>query len=271
MGRRYRGGRSGAWREAGPAASYAKAPPAWPACGERPGGGRRFAARGSQVPLRKAERRRRRRLRRSREAATSPPPAGQSARPSAGPWPRASAAAPAAHARRGGLGARAEAAVEPAGRGHEPPRYPAAPLPPAAARQGLEAAAARARGAGDMSRRKQSNPRQIKRESNFARGARQTPAGAPPPRAAPARPPNPAAPATFTPRRAPRAECQARRNLISAGGQGPRVSAWAPRGSGPQRGWRVPRAGRRVSGGAAPAEPGHLAACTSPASEMVRR
>ncbi|KAL6082887.1 hypothetical protein STEG23_002581, partial [Scotinomys teguina] len=41
---------------------------------------------------------------------------------------------------------------------------PAAPLPPAAAaRQGLEAAAARARGAGDMSRRKQSNPRQIKR------------------------------------------------------------------------------------------------------------
>ncbi|XP_038168392.1 zinc finger protein ZFPM1 isoform X1 [Arvicola amphibius] len=40
---------------------------------------------------------------------------------------------------------------------------PAAPLPPAAARQGLEAAIARARGAGDMSRRKQSNPRQIKR------------------------------------------------------------------------------------------------------------
>ncbi|XP_036044849.1 zinc finger protein ZFPM1 isoform X2 [Onychomys torridus] len=40
---------------------------------------------------------------------------------------------------------------------------PAAPLPPAAAGQGQEAAAARARGAGDMSRRKQSNPRQIKR------------------------------------------------------------------------------------------------------------
>lgn len=53
---------------------------------------------------------------------------------------------------------------------------PAAPLPSAAARQGLEAATARARGAGDMSRRKQSNPRQIKRESNFARGARRTPA-----------------------------------------------------------------------------------------------
>ncbi|XP_050021133.1 zinc finger protein ZFPM1 isoform X3 [Alexandromys fortis] len=40
---------------------------------------------------------------------------------------------------------------------------PAAPLPPAAACQGLEAATSRARGAGDMSRRKQSNPRQIKR------------------------------------------------------------------------------------------------------------
>ncbi|XP_072802883.1 zinc finger protein ZFPM1 isoform X1 [Vicugna pacos] len=38
-----------------------------------------------------------------------------------------------------------------------------APPPPAAARQGLEAAAGSARGAGDMSRRKQSNPRQIKR------------------------------------------------------------------------------------------------------------
>lgn len=53
--------------------------------------------------------------------------------------------------------------MEPGGRGHEPLRSTAAPLPPAAASQGLEAAAGRARGAGDMSRRKQSNPRQIKR------------------------------------------------------------------------------------------------------------
>lgn len=160
LGRGQREGRSGggasgsgkAWprrmvrgvARGGAAASYAEAPPARPACRERPGGGRGIAARGSQVPLRKAERRRR--LRRSREAATSPPPAGQSARPSAGPWPRASAAAPTAHARRGGLGARAEAAVEPTGRGHEPPRRaPAARRRPSGARGGRREGARRRR------------------------------------------------------------------------------------------------------------------------------
>lgn len=133
----------------------------------------RFAARCPQVPLRRAERRRRR-LRGGGGAGSSPPPAGPGG-------PRGRTAGPRLRppqrrrAGRGGLGARAGAAAEPRGRGHEPPRGPAAPPPPAAARQGLEAAATRARGAGDMSRRKQSNPRQIKRESNFARRPRPPP------------------------------------------------------------------------------------------------
>ncbi|XP_060041011.1 zinc finger protein ZFPM1 [Erinaceus europaeus] len=132
------------------------APPARPRS-SRPGGGRRSAARcprglrkgsGGRGVRPRAEEPTARRLR------------GPRAR-SAGPWPSALAARR-LRAGRGGLGARTAAAVEPGGRGHEPPCGPAVSLPPAAL-QGLEAASGKARGAGDMSRRKQSNPRQIKR------------------------------------------------------------------------------------------------------------
>ena len=169
----------------------------------------RSAARYPQVPLRRAERRRlrrrRRRLRGSGEADSSPPPAapgglrGRTAGTRLRPPQRRRAG-------RGGLGARAGAAVEPRGRGHEPPRSPAAPPPPAAAHQGLEAAAGRARGAGDMSRRKQSNPRQIKRESNFARRPRPPPPPLPVPRPAPLCPRRPRP----SPRAAPPALCAKR-------------------------------------------------------------
>lgn len=149
------------------------------------------AARRPWVPLRKAERRRRR-VRGSGGAGTRPP--GSPRTRSAGPWPLGP---PRRRQRlRGwtcGLGARAGAAAETGGRGHERPRGPAAPPPPAAARPGLEAAAERARGAGDMSRRKQSNPRQIKRESNFARRPCR-PRRAPDPRRGPAASAAPACP-----------------------------------------------------------------------------
>ncbi|KAL4685910.1 hypothetical protein H8959_001507 [Pygathrix nigripes] len=153
----WRGGRCGGRQRSGPAPPR-RAPPARQsalavaACS---------AARRPRVPLRKAERRRRR-VRGSGGACTRPP--GSPRTRSAGPWPLGP---PRRRQRlRGwtcGLGARAGVAAETGGRGHERPRGPSAPPPPAAARPGLEAAAGRARGAGDMSRRKQSNPRQIKR------------------------------------------------------------------------------------------------------------
>lgn len=210
------GGASGWGRARRRGARDAHAPPARP---ERPGRGRRVRRALPAGSIEESS---------AAAAAASAREPGSRQEPAAPGGPRGRNAGPILRppqrrrAERGGLGARARAAAEPGGRGHEPPRGPAAPPPPAAARQGLEAAAGRARGAGDMSRRKQSNPRQIKRESNFARPPRPPPAPAGPP---PVRPALLAAPATFTLRRAPRAVCQARRNLISAGGPGPRVSA----------------------------------------------